>query len=65
MAPDALIAAGPAPSAPPAVAPPPGHPRFPLIDSLRAIAALCVVVAHTAVFAGFSTHGGPPRCGPG
>ena len=56
MAPDALIAAGPVPSAPPAVAPPPGHPRFPLIDSLRAIAALCVVVAHTAVFAGFSTH---------
>jgi peptidoglycan/LPS O-acetylase OafA/YrhL len=44
------------PTAPPAVAPPPGHPRFPLIDSLRAIAALCVVVAHTATFAGFSAH---------
>ena len=41
---------------PPAVAPPPGHPRFPLIDSLRAIAALCVVVAHTAIFGGFSAH---------
>jgi peptidoglycan/LPS O-acetylase OafA/YrhL len=45
-----------APDPPPAVAPPPGHPRFELIDSLRAIAALCVVVAHTAVFAGFSAH---------
>jgi peptidoglycan/LPS O-acetylase OafA/YrhL len=32
--------------APPVVAPPPGHPRFPLIDSLRAIAALLVLVSH-------------------
>jgi peptidoglycan/LPS O-acetylase OafA/YrhL len=40
--------------APPVVAPPPGHPRFPLIDSLRAIAALSVVVAHTSTFAGFA-----------
>jgi peptidoglycan/LPS O-acetylase OafA/YrhL len=45
-----------APAAPPAVAPPPGHPRFPLVDSLRAMAALCVVVAHAATFAGFSAH---------
>jgi peptidoglycan/LPS O-acetylase OafA/YrhL len=45
-----------APATPPAVAPPPGHPRFPLIDSLRAIAALCVVMAHTAIFGGFSAH---------
>jgi peptidoglycan/LPS O-acetylase OafA/YrhL len=56
MAGDHVITGGPAQSAPPAVAPPPGHPRFPLIDSLRAIAALCVVVAHTAIFAGFSAH---------
>jgi peptidoglycan/LPS O-acetylase OafA/YrhL len=33
-------------SAPPVVAPPPGHPRFPLIDSCRAIAALGVLVGH-------------------
>ncbi|HUZ84741.1 MAG TPA: acyltransferase, partial [Gaiellales bacterium] len=33
-------------AAPDAVAPPPGHPRFPLIDSLRAIAALSVVLVH-------------------
>lgn len=32
--------------APPAVAPPPGHPRFPLVDSLRALAALGVLFAH-------------------
>ena len=31
----------------PVVAPPPGHPRFPLVDSLRAIAALTVLVHHT------------------
>jgi peptidoglycan/LPS O-acetylase OafA/YrhL len=31
----------------PVVAPPPGHPRFPLVDSLRAIAALSVLVYHT------------------
>lgn len=33
-------------AAPPVVAPPPGHPRFPLIDSLRAIAAIAVVLVH-------------------
>jgi peptidoglycan/LPS O-acetylase OafA/YrhL len=62
MAGDAFIA-DPPPSAPPAVAPPPpvvapppGHPRFPHIDGLRAIAAVCVVVAHTAALSGFSTH---------
>jgi peptidoglycan/LPS O-acetylase OafA/YrhL len=30
----------------PAVAPPPGNPRFPLMDSLRAIAVACVFVFH-------------------
>jgi peptidoglycan/LPS O-acetylase OafA/YrhL len=33
-------------SAPPVVAPPPGHPRFPLVDALRAIAAVAVVIVH-------------------
>jgi peptidoglycan/LPS O-acetylase OafA/YrhL len=33
---------------PQAVAPPPGNPRFPLFDGLRAIAALSVVVNHVA-----------------
>ncbi len=42
-------AAGRPSDVPAAVAPPPGNPRFPLFDSLRAIAALCVFVAHTAV----------------
>jgi peptidoglycan/LPS O-acetylase OafA/YrhL len=31
----------------PVVAPPPGHPRYPLVDSLRAIAALTVLLHHT------------------
>ncbi len=34
--------------APDAVAPPPHHPRFPLVDSLRAIAVLAVVAVHSA-----------------
>jgi peptidoglycan/LPS O-acetylase OafA/YrhL len=36
----------------PAVAPPPGNPRFPLFDSLRAIAVVAVVAFHVAGFAG-------------
>ncbi len=39
-------APGAAEAAPPVVAPPPGHPRFPLVDALRAIAAIAVVVVH-------------------
>jgi peptidoglycan/LPS O-acetylase OafA/YrhL len=31
----------------PNLIPPPGNPRFPLMDSLRAIAALCVFAGHT------------------
>jgi peptidoglycan/LPS O-acetylase OafA/YrhL len=34
--------------APDVVAPPPGHPRFPGLDSLRAIAALGVLVSHAS-----------------
>jgi peptidoglycan/LPS O-acetylase OafA/YrhL len=41
---------------PEAVAPPPGNPRFPLFDSLRAIAALSIVLVHTALFAGVFGH---------
>lgn len=32
----------------PALAPPPGNPRFPLFDGLRAIAALSIVVTHAS-----------------
>jgi peptidoglycan/LPS O-acetylase OafA/YrhL len=35
-------------AAPDALAPPPRHPRFPLIDGMRAIAVLAVVLVHTA-----------------
>ena len=31
----------------PNLTPPPGNPRFPLLDSMRAIAALCVFAGHT------------------
>ena len=37
-----------------AVTPPPGNPRFPMLDPLRAIAALFVVVTHTAQLGGFN-----------
>ena len=35
---------------PPALAPPPGNPRFPLFDGLRAIAALSVLVYHVGYY---------------
>lgn len=38
-------------SAPDALAPPPNHPRFPLLDGMRAIAVLGVVLVHVAFFA--------------
>lgn len=41
---------------PPVVAPPPGHRRFPLFDSLRAIAALCVLTTHLSFVTGASYH---------
>ncbi len=37
---------------PEAVTPPPHHPRFPLLDGMRAIAVVCVVLVHCAVFSG-------------
>lgn len=38
-------------SAPDVVAPPPGNPRFPLVDSLRALAALSVIASHILLVA--------------
>jgi peptidoglycan/LPS O-acetylase OafA/YrhL len=43
-------------SVPEVVAPPPGNPRFPLMDSLRALAALGVLVAHVTIFTGNAQH---------
>jgi peptidoglycan/LPS O-acetylase OafA/YrhL len=40
---------------PDAVAPPPGNPRFPLFDGLRAIAAGAIVVTHVAGLTTFNT----------
>ncbi len=39
---------------PDVVTPPPGNPRFPLLDPLRAVAALAVVVTHTSQLGGFN-----------
>ena len=36
----------------PVVAPPPGNPRFPLFDGLRAVAVFSVLITHTALFSG-------------
>ncbi|HYI80543.1 MAG TPA: acyltransferase [Thermoleophilaceae bacterium] len=49
------VARAPAPAGgdvDPVVAPPPGNPRFPHVDSLRAIAALSILVYHTAYSSG-------------
>jgi peptidoglycan/LPS O-acetylase OafA/YrhL len=43
--------------APDALRPPPGNPRFPLVDGLRAVAALMVLVGHTSFISGFNGHG--------
>jgi peptidoglycan/LPS O-acetylase OafA/YrhL len=40
---------------PDVVAPPPGNPRFPLFDSLRAVAALAVVATHTSGLTTFNS----------
>jgi peptidoglycan/LPS O-acetylase OafA/YrhL len=39
---------------PEVVTPPPGNPRFPLLDPLRALAALAVLVTHTTQLSGFN-----------
>jgi peptidoglycan/LPS O-acetylase OafA/YrhL len=46
---------GPAQDVPDVVKPPPGNPRFPLVDSLRAFAALSVVATHTAGLTTFNS----------
>jgi peptidoglycan/LPS O-acetylase OafA/YrhL len=46
----ATVASAQAPS--PAVAPPPGNPRFALFDSLRAIAVLAVIAFHVVALSG-------------
>jgi peptidoglycan/LPS O-acetylase OafA/YrhL len=38
----------------PALAPPPGNPRFPLLDALRGFAAFAIVFTHTASVTNFS-----------
>jgi peptidoglycan/LPS O-acetylase OafA/YrhL len=52
--PSASVEGAPLASAPPVVAPPPGHPRFPLLDAMRAIAVLCVVLTHTGFLSGLN-----------
>ncbi len=40
----------------PAVQPPPGNPRFDLVDALRAIAVILVVFCHTSQMSGATLH---------
>ncbi|HEY4099159.1 MAG TPA: acyltransferase [Baekduia sp.] len=42
---------------PDALRPPPGNPRFPAVDGLRAVAAIMVLVGHTSFLSGFNSHG--------
>jgi peptidoglycan/LPS O-acetylase OafA/YrhL len=46
------------PDVAPNLTPPPGNPRFPLLDAMRAIAALCVFAGHTVT--GTTTLGADP-----
>jgi peptidoglycan/LPS O-acetylase OafA/YrhL len=43
--------------APDALRPPPGNPRFPAVDGLRALAAIMVLVGHTSFLAGVNGRG--------
>ena len=45
-----------APPAEPALAPPPGNPRFPLFDGLRAVAVMSVLVGHAAGVTAFNAE---------
>ena len=51
-------------SVPAAVAPPPGHPRFPLVDGLRAIAVVAVVTGPARCTAGASARTRRPHPAP-
>lgn len=53
-APETRTAAAPEP----AVAPPPGNPRFPLFDGLRAVAVMSVLVGHAAGVTEFNADNG-------
>jgi peptidoglycan/LPS O-acetylase OafA/YrhL len=44
-------------AAPDALRPPPGNPRFPAVDGLRALAAIMVLVGHTSFLSGVNGRG--------
>lgn len=49
------MSSGLEPSGP--MAPPASHERFPLFDALRALAAVSILLVHTAIFTnGFANH---------
>lgn len=50
----APASSSPAPGA--ALVPPPGNPRFPLLDAMRGIAAVMIVLSHTAGVSQFATE---------
>lgn len=43
--------------APPVFTPPPGNPRFPLFDGLRALAAITILIYHAASLSGYVQFG--------
>ena len=43
--------------APPVFTPPPGNPRFPLVDGLRALAAVTILIYHAAFLSGYVQFG--------
>ncbi|MEI6793447.1 MAG: acyltransferase [Actinomycetes bacterium] len=43
--------------APPVFTPPPGSPRFPLVDGLRALAAVTILIYHAAFLSGYVQFG--------
>ena len=51
------VTAGADESVPEALSPPPGNPRFPLFDGLRAIAATLIVLHHAVFASGYSNTG--------
>jgi peptidoglycan/LPS O-acetylase OafA/YrhL len=44
-------------STPPVFTPPPGNPRFPLFDGLRALAAITILIYHAAFLSGYIQAG--------
>ena len=54
---DPVQSGAPSVPLPDAVTPPPGNPRFPLFEGMRAIAALAILVSHVTAVTGYNFTG--------